>query len=128
MRVFNRPLATAVPLNADYTSTYTPLKSIFTYSMAILITGTPTGTVQLQASNDPETNEYQTNTTSGVMPATGPTNWVAIDNSATSVTAAGNIMYNVSDVGYNYVRVQYTDGSGGTSTATATIVFNGKGV
>jgi hypothetical protein len=128
MRVFNQQVATAVPLNANYNSPYIPLKSIYMYAMAAIITGTPTGTIQIQASNDPETNDTQYNVAGNRPPSTAPTNWVTIANSPFSVTSAGESMWNVQAVGYNYVRVQYIDSSGGTSTATMNIVFNGKGV
>lgn len=134
MRTFNRTVATSVPLNANYNSTYVQLKNIYTYSIMAVITGTPTGTIQLQASNDPETNDTQVNMSYGAgqnptnPPAVGPTNWATITGSTFMLTMAGNEMWNVDGVGYNYVRLQYVDTSGGTSTATMNIIFNGKGV
>ena len=128
MRTINKTIATNVPLNANYNSPYQQLKSIYTYTMSAIITGTPTGTIQIQASNDPETNDTQYNTTVNLPPTQFPTNWVTITGSPFTVTTAGEEMWNVNFVGYNYVRVQYIDGSGGASTATMTIIFNGKGV
>ena len=128
MRTINKTLATAIPLNANYNSPYQPLKSIYTYAMSAIITGTPTGTLKIQASNDPETNDTQYNTGSNLPPTVQPVNWVDIANSSFSVSSAGETMWNVNAVGYNYVRVVYTDASGGTSTATMVIIFNGKGV
>jgi hypothetical protein len=134
MRTFNRTVATAIPLNANYNSPYVQLKNIYTYTMSAIITGTPTGTIQIQASNDPETNDTQTNmpTVPGQTmpnpPSVAPVNWVTITNSPFIVSSAGQEMWNVNYAGYNYVRVQYLDGSGGTSTATMKIIFNGKGV
>jgi hypothetical protein len=128
MRTNNRQIATAVPLNANYNSPYQQLKNIYTYTMSAIITGTPTGTISIQASNDPETNDTQSNTTTNLPPTQLPTNWVTITGSTFAVTAAGETMWNVSYAGYNYVRVQYVDGSGGASTATMTIIYNGKGV
>lgn len=133
MRTFNKTVATAVPLNANYNSPYTQLRNIYTYTMAAIITGTPTGTIQIQASNDPETNDTQTNQATVLgnpptnPPSVAPTNWVTITGSPFVVSSSGEEMWNVNAVGYNYVRVQYIDGSGGTSTATMTIIFNGKG-
>jgi hypothetical protein len=133
MRTFNKTVATAVPLNANYNSPYVQLRNIYTYAMAAIITGTPTGTVQIQASNDPETNDTQVNTSYGPgqnptnPPSTAPSNWVTITGSPFVVSSSGESMWNVNFVGYNYVRVQYIDSSGGTSTATMTIIFNGKG-
>lgn len=133
MRTFNKTVATAVPLNTNYNSPYTQLRNIYTYCMSANISGTPTGTLSIQASNDPETNDTQTNqaTVPGQPPSNppskAPTNWVTIANSTFAVTTSGETMWNVNAVGYNYVRVQYLDSSGGTSTATMTIIFNGKG-
>lgn len=127
MRTFNKQISTDVVLNANRNSEYVQLKNIFMYCIAAIITGTPTGTIKLQASNDPETNDTQYNVTAGRPPAVGPTNWVDIDDSDFVVSSAGETMWNVRYIGYNYVRVVYTDGSSGASTATMSIIFNGKG-
>jgi hypothetical protein len=134
MRVFNKQVASNIPLNANYNSPYVQLKSIYMYAMVVIITGVPTGTVAIQASNDPETNDTQVNTPTvngqpmPNPPSVAPLNWVTITNSPFIVTSAGETMWNVQAVGYNYVRVQYLDSSGGTSSATMKIIFNGKGV
>jgi hypothetical protein len=128
MRVFNKQIATGVSLNANSNSPYVPLRSIYTYAIAALVTGTPTGIIKLQASNDPETNDTQTNTTSNLPPAVGPVNWVDIANSTFTLTTSGETMWNVNAAGYNYVRVAYSDSSGGASTAVMDIIFNGKGI
>lgn len=128
MRTFNKQIATSVVLNENINSAYIPLKSIVLYSIAAIVTGTPTGSIKLQASNDPETNDTQYNATASAPPAVGPSNWIDIADSSFNLTSAGETFWNVKDVGYNYVRVVYTDTSGGTSTATMKIIFNGKGV
>lgn len=127
MRTFNQKINMNTAMSASFNSPYVPLKNIYTYAIAMIVTGTPTGTVKLQASNDPETNDTQTNST-GVPPAVGPTNWADITNSTFTLSGPGETLWNVNFVGYNYVRVVYTDTSGGSSTATANIIFNGKGV
>ena len=136
MRTFNYPIVTVtspITLNANYNSPYVPLKQIYTYAIQMTITGSCNGTVKLQASADPETNDTQTNTATalnaapGRPPAVAPTNWCDIVNSSFAVTATGVTFWNVNFTGYNYVRVAFTDSSGGTSTATASIIFNGKG-
>ena len=77
MRTFNQTIAINVPMNANYNSPYIPLKNIYTYSIMAVVTGTPTGTISLQASADPETNDTQYNTTSSPQrpPTVGPSNW-----------------------------------------------------
>lgn len=121
MRTFNLTVDTDVPMNANFESDFIPLKNIFMYSIAAIVTGTPGGTISLQASNDPETNDTQPSTNQ-------PTNWVTIADSDFALSASGETMWNVRDVAYNYVRVVYVDSSGGTSTATMNIIFNGKGM
>lgn len=128
MRVINKQLSLNQALNVNSNSQYQQLKSIYTYAIQAIITGTPTGTIKLQASADPETNDTQYNTSANLPPAVAPTHWVDITGSTFTVsTLNGSVMWNVVGVGYNYVRVVYTDTSGGASTATMTITFNGKG-
>lgn len=124
MRTNNKQINNATVMNTSFNSPAVPLKNIILYSIAANVTGTPTGTIKLQASNDPETNDTMPDGT----PQPTPTNWADITGSSFTLSAAGETMWNVSDVGYNYVRVAYTDGSGGASTATVNIVANLKGI
>jgi hypothetical protein len=128
MRTFNKQIASGVVLNQNRNGDYIQLKNIYMYSLNAIVTGVPTGTIKLQASNDPETNDTQYNVTAQQPPAVGPSNWVDIADSSFNLTSAGSTMWNVSEVAYNYVRVVYIDTSGGTSTAEMKIIFNGKGV
>lgn len=135
MRTVNKQISTNVPLNANSNSQYQQLKSIYTYTLAANYTGSATGSIKLQASNDPETNDTQVNVAYGPgqpptnPPSKAPVNWADIANSTFTIAPGiTETMWNVNAVGYNYVRVVYTDASGGTSTATMNIVFNGKGV
>jgi hypothetical protein len=128
MRVFNLLVQTNAPLNTSFNSPYVQLKSIFMYNINAIITGTPNGILTLQASNDPETNDTQTNPITNKPPAVGPSNWVTIRSSNFTVTTQSENMWNVQGTAYNYVRVAYQDTSGGTSTATMDVIFNGKGM
>lgn len=122
MNTQNKQIATGIVLNANYNSPYQQLKNIYMYTItAILSGGTPTGTIKLQASNDPETN------TTVPLSNAPPTHWVDIANSSFAITTPGNTMWNVREIGYNYVRVVYTDGSSGAATTTMSIIINCKG-
>ena len=90
------------------------------FSIQVVFTGTPTGSFFLEASDDPY-----------VIGANGtlnlPTNWTTVANSSQSVSAAGNVMWDYGQCGFNWIRVSYTDSSGGTSTAViSSATFNGK--
>jgi hypothetical protein len=121
MNVFNAPMFTSPStLNTSFNSNPVRLKDIFLYSICATVTGTPTGTIKLQASNDPDTNPSMPNW----QP---PTNFVDIDDSSFMLTTAGKTFWNVTNVAYTWVRIAYVDASSGASTATMTAVINGKG-
>jgi hypothetical protein len=121
MKIYNKPLTlSGTVMNTTITSQPQELTQMFGYSIQVVFTGTPTGTFKLQASSDPQGN---------LPGAAGPTHWSDITGSPYAVSAAGNYMWNVFDVMYNYVRLVYTDASGGASTAVITFaVLNGKGM
>jgi hypothetical protein len=116
MKHYNIPLATDVTLNTNINSANMQLLQIYGYCIQAVITGTPNGTFKLQASCDPFNNQ-------GLV-----TNWTDITSSSYTATTAGSYMWNVSDSMYNWVRLVFTDASGGTSTATLKAVLNAKGV
>lgn len=125
MRVYNVPniIPAATVLNTTVNSTPMQLYEMYGFSIQAVFTGTPTGTFKLQASNDPV---YASNIPAGARVVT---NWTDIANSMVTVTAAGDYMWNVTDSMYNFVRVVYTDGSAGASTAVLTVcTFNSKGI
>lgn len=114
-------IAPSTVLNTTVNSAPVPLYQTWFYAVQVVFTGVPTGSFSLQGSCDPIPQARVEEIT--------PTNWSTIVNSTTAVTAPGNLMWNISEIGYNYVRVVYTDTSGGTSTAIITVAtFNGKGV
>lgn len=124
MQVYNFPniIPASTVMNATINSQALQLLNMVGFNIQIVFTGTPTGNFKLQASADPiykgaPGQQYT------------PTNWTDIANSTFTVSAAGNVDWNFSGCYYNYVRVVYTDTSGGASTAVITVsTFNGKGV
>lgn len=115
MRVNNKQFILNQPLNASFNSDPQQTNQVFGYAIQGEITGTPTGTINLQMSADPNVgNNF-------------PINWTDITGTSQSVAAAGTFAYNVSDVEYNWVRLVYTDGSGGISAATMNANINIKG-
>lgn len=123
MRTYNDPLFTSTTMNTTLHSAPFELAKIYGYSIQAEYTGTPTGTLYLEGSSDPSGNFASPLNATNV-----PTNWSTIANSAQVISAAGSFLWNVSDVEYNWVRLSYTDSSGGTSTALLTARINAKGV
>jgi len=123
MRTYNEPLFTGTRMNTTLHSAATETAKIFGFAIQAVYTGTPTGTLFLEGSADPSGDFASPTNATNV-----PTNWSTIANSAQAVTAAGNFLWNVADVEYNWVRLSYTDTSGGTSTALLTARINAKGI
>jgi hypothetical protein len=117
MKHYNIVLESNAVLNTNIASAPMQLLNIYGYALQVIVTGTPNGTFKLQASCDPFNNQSLV------------TNWTDVANSPYTMTAAGTYMWNVTDVMYNYMRLVYTDASGGTSTATLVLAtLNTKGV
>jgi len=116
---------TPAPMNANINGPAMQLKYMFGYSIQAEFTATPTGTLSLQGSADPE--EMGPPVAIG-DPNYQPKNWTTILNSPQTISTSGSYLWNVSDVQYNWVRLVYVDSSGGTSTATLAATFNGKGI
>jgi hypothetical protein len=95
----------SLPIDLDYFG-------IVSYSVQAVFTGTPTGIIELQGSND-----------SPVNVGSFPTNWTPISESITNITAAGTYVVNYDLPAYSWVQLVYTP-SGGSGTLNAR--FNGK--
>ena len=80
------------------------------YSIQAVWTGTPAGTMKLQASNDPTP-------AIGTIPYT-VSNWSDITYSFLTLTgSAGNYLWSVDNCAYKFVRITYTNTSGSGSLA-----------
>lgn len=106
-------------LNTTFQSQAMQLYNSYNFSVQVVFTGTPTGSFFLQASADPAF--------SGIPGE--PRNWSTVAGSTFTVTAAGDCFWDYDYPGFNWIRVCYTDGSGGASTAVVTSsVLNCKGI
>lgn len=102
-------------MNATLNSLAMQIQGCLFYNIQIVYTGTPTGTFKLQGSSD----NSATMTAAGQVPYQ-PVHWTDVKDSSQAVTTSGSVMWNVEWASYNFVRVVYTDSSGGTSTAIIT--------
>ncbi len=123
MRIANEDMIAATPVTIDANKQLRAvwLGHICNYSIQLVFTGTPNGAFSLQASDDAGTPD------GGTTPqASNVTHWTDVTGSSQSISAAGNLMYQVQNAGYNWVRVIYT-ASSSTGTLTSARI-NIKGV
>lgn len=123
MRVKNENLIEAGPLDLSVSQTLRPvwLGHIANFSIQLFFTGTPGGSFTLQASNDPG----QIDQAGQAVQYAGVTNWTTVADSAFTVSAAGDVMWDVQNTGYNWVRVVWTQTSGSGSLTSARAYVKG---
>lgn len=97
---------------ATVTSSNIPALNLIYCSVQIAATGSASGTLQLQASND---DSEAANFT--------PTNWSNIPNAGITVTGSGAYLIPFTSVCYQWLRVVYTN----TGTGTISVVFKALG-
>lgn len=114
----NEVLISAQSMAASFNSDPVDVRNLIVGSIQIVFTGAPVGSVKLQSSND----AIQFLDQPGIQPAA--TNWTDVDSSTLAISAAGTIMYNLTSIGYDQLRVVYTRTSG-TGVMNARMV--GKG-
>lgn len=123
MRVANAALTVASgatgDLSASFNSDPFDVYAMTTIAIAATVSGSATlnGTIKLQASCDHGQR-------SGQAPPTGVTNWVDIAGTTSTITADGSTMWNLSGVGFKWLRAVYTRTAG---TGTVAIRAHAKG-
>ncbi len=117
-----QPLA-GTNLSSSFISDPTNLFSIYAYSIQVSWAGGSDlqGTFTLEASDDPG------NQNTGGPNSFMPTNWTYVTGSSQVIVGSpGNILYDVAQTSYRWVRVVYTATSGSATVASGYI--NVKGV
>lgn len=107
MRVSNSEIPNFI--NADMSSSLlSPAISVYQiygWSSQFVFSGSPVGTLSVEVSCDPFQSE-------GVV---DPTHWTTLKDSPTSISAAGDVCYNVDIAFYNWIRFRYVATSGAGS-------------
>jgi len=129
--VYNIPyyqIQTPITLNNSFSLGWVPI-FFLGYFIQIEWTGTPNGQFYLEASGDKyKDGILDVSQISADAPfftkklVEAPTHASIISGSQYSVVSAGLNAWNVSSARYNWVRLSYTDNSGGASTAQLNFV------
>lgn len=122
MRPYNKLILSNVVMNTTINGPAMELKEIFGFCIQATYTGTPTGTLKLQCAVTP----VQEGGTTVPEPATA--DWNDIADSSFVISSAGTYTWNFHDSMFTWVRLVYTDASGGTSTAVLSARMNAKGI
>ena len=112
MRYVEQTSLNAVSAAASTTGPTIDSSNLINSSVMIVVTGTVTGIVKLQGSND-----YGNSQSNSV-----PTNWVDIPNTAITLASA-NAFIPTTQMCYNWIRVAFV--AGGTGTVTAKLFAQG---
>lgn len=100
------------------------LGHILNFSVQLVFTGTPDGEFYLEVSSD----KGQPNAASEPQKYEDVENWTRITGSERTVSAAGNLFYDVALSGAEWVRVGWTATSPGTSPVLTSARAKVKGV
>ncbi len=122
MKLFNQSLITAPQsLSTSFELFPIYMGNIVLCSIQLVFTGSPTGTFKLQCTNDPGNPTLP----GKVAQSSGVVNWTDIDDSSQNITEGGNHTWNVTDIGYLWLRVVYTATSGTGSLIDARVTVKG---
>lgn len=103
-------LLNAVDASVNQNTAAVPSELLFTVSAQAVVTGSSTGALKLQGSNDIVTPLAPT-----------PTHWTDITNATVTIGAAGTFMVQKTDICYQWIRAVYTKNNGSAGTITVII-------
>jgi len=105
--------------NATHTSTIIWANDIVRISVQAVVTGTPTGSLQMWVSNDLSHGNATTQQ--------DPLNWTVL-GTAVTISAAGTFLISEIETSYEFIKLVYTDGSSGAATGTITVRAKAMGL
>jgi len=108
MRFGITQILSSVTMTGSVSSWGFDLQQAWAYSFQAVWSGSPLGTIKLQASNE---NVIVGPT--GTNPAQYVNNWTDLNSNISSTTGvSGSILWNIQEPGYRWVRLAYSHGSG----------------
>lgn len=108
----------AVSAAVDQVSNVIDAQMVVNMSAIAIVTGTSTGTLNIQVSND-QPSSFDTNGRPVI------TNWTVPTGITVSVTGAGTFVIVPFEFCYRWARVQFVHGNGAAGTITVNVKSNG---
>lgn len=112
MRQLLDKVLSAADASADANGPAILAENLFNVSLQAVVTGTSTGTLKLQYSND---------IVNPVIPTGTPTNWSDVPSATVSITGAGVFGIAKTDICYQFIRAIFVHTNGAAGTLTAII-------
>lgn len=124
LRTATMPMFTAQTIGAvTINSGPVDIGQILDLSLIAIYTGTPVGVLQIQVSNAiVNASQAQITATPSLIPATS---WITYGGTSQSISAAGSSAWNLPDVAYRYLRVQYA-GTSSSGVLNANMTIKGQ--
>lgn len=117
MKIHNNNLILdGTDMTANIVSSPIYVGNIINYSIQLVYTGAPNGAFDIQVSND-KVDSIKDVESSDI------TNWTTLTTLSETVTTAGNLIIEVPDITYQWIRLIWTDSTSGASTITSAIYF-----
>ena len=113
MATTQEKIVNAGDMSADIISAVVDLGGIDLGSIQSVFTGSPAGSLVLEISNDI--------ITPGADPNANVTHWDAYGNAQT-VAAAGSYTFNISNMGYKWLRLHFIHSGGSSGALNSTLV------
>lgn len=120
MRATSIQWVTSGNMNADISSRGIFMNQIINASVQAIWTGAGAlGTIKLQVSND------NVQVAQGTDPGANVVNWSDYSGTDQDVAGAGSFFWNLSDVGYQWLRIKFVKTGGSAGTLNSTVCVKG---
>lgn len=123
MKTANGTLTINSDLSATRTSDPVYVNQMWAVALQLIFTGTPAGNFKIQFSNDPG----DPTAASAAVAATGVVDWTDVPSpTAVTVSAAGGLGINLTDMAYVWIRLVWTATGAGTAPVLTVARYNAK--
>lgn len=106
------PTLNSADASVDHSGGAIPCQNMYRFSATCVMTGSSTGAVKIQVSND---------VVNPTEPMGTPANWVDLPSASSTISGAGTTLIASTEICYQYIRAVYTHNNGSAGTITVNI-------